>query len=79
MELTKLLRVGIRISKAETTLGCVYFQHIGGVRMWGFTGVSRKSVKIRKLNIGHEERHCVGDGQEPYCVLGWARLYCSHK
>ena len=55
MELTKLLAVYIWISKAETHILCGCFQHIGGVRVWGYMRVSKKSVKIRRLSMGPKE------------------------
>lgn len=63
MELTKLLAVYIWISKAETHILCGCFQHMGGVRVWGYmrrrsvksVKIRKKSVKIRRLSVGPKE------------------------
>jgi len=78
MELTKLLAVDVWISKAETHILCGCSQHMGGLRMWGYMRVSRKSVKIRRQR-GTQGTHHLGDGQKLHCVLGWAKLCCSNK
>jgi len=51
---------------------------MGGLRMWGYMRVSRKSVKIRRQR-GTQGTHHLGDGQKLHCVLGWAKLCCSNK